>query len=116
MNEIDVSGLTRAHLLQALYNASLCPGGMARLAYQPGDMHLNEAMRLVNEAEKHVQAGEDIYFDYVYGRILKVRLTGGDRLDPRLYDRDNGPGAAARVVARLREQMGLAQKDQSVDF
>ena len=41
------------------------------------------------------------YFDYLKGRVMKVEINGS-MLDARLYDRDNGPGAAKRVVDRLR--------------
>jgi hypothetical protein len=115
MGPIDVSGITRAHLLAALYNVAHCPGGMAALAFRVGDMNINEAMQLVNEAEKVLPRGQEVYFDYVHGRVLKVRLNGYS-LDPRLYDRDNGEGAAARVVSRLREQLSHAAKDPIVDF
>ena len=42
----------------------------------------------------------DTYFDYLKGRVMKVDLSGNE-LDPYLYDRDNGEGAAERVVSGL---------------
>lgn len=50
------------------------------------------------EAEKHLDGSGDGYFDYLKGRVMKVSISG-DSLDPRLYDRDNGQGAAARALA-----------------
>ena len=41
------------------------------------------------------------YFDYVQGRVMKVDLSG-DSFNPWLYDRDNGEGAAKRIVDTLR--------------
>jgi hypothetical protein len=41
------------------------------------------------------------YIDYFQGRVIKTDLRG-DAIDPRLYDRDNGAGAAERAVAKLR--------------
>jgi hypothetical protein len=41
------------------------------------------------------------YIDYFQGRVIKTDLRG-DAIDPRLYDRDNGAGAAERAVATLR--------------
>jgi hypothetical protein len=40
------------------------------------------------------------YFDYLQGRVMKVSLEG-DELDARLYDRDNGEGAAAEAISAL---------------
>jgi hypothetical protein len=54
-------------------------------------MTIDDAQALVDSA------GPDLYFDYVDGRCLKIDLRG-DALDPRLYDRDNGEGAAARAL------------------
>ena len=49
---------------------------------------------------------KQLYFDYLYGRIMKVDLSR-DYFDPRLYDRDNGPGAAERAIQRLKENKRL---------
>lgn len=48
-----------------------------------------------NEAEDLLK--EQTYFDYLHGRVMKVGLSG-DTLDPRLYDRDNGKGAALAAL------------------
>jgi len=39
----------------------------------------------------------DKYFDYIYGRVLKVDLST-DVLDTRLYDMDNGFGSCERIL------------------
>jgi hypothetical protein len=95
---IDISGLTKASVLAALYNAS-APVGMGFIHYTSGDM--SEA-----EAEKALTTeigpfGRPLYFDYVRGRALKVDLSK-DSFDPWLFDRDNGKGAAARAIEKLR--------------
>jgi hypothetical protein len=41
-------------------------------------------------------------FDYLNGRVLKLDLRDDAEFDPRLYDRDNGEGKAARVIENLR--------------
>ncbi len=43
------------------------------------------------------------YFDYLAGRVMKIDLSG-DELDPRLYDRDLGQGAAERTIDALRRK------------
>ena len=37
---------------------------------------------------------------------MKVDLSSDESFDPALYDRDNGPGAAARVIEKLRRGKG----------
>lgn len=41
-------------------------------------------------------------FDYLFGRVMKVNLSG-DWFDEQFYDRDNGHGVAARAVERVRK-------------
>lgn len=54
----------------------------------------------INKAEKTIdEYGLD--FDYLQGRVLKVHLSD-DELDPWLYDRDIGQGAAERIINTLR--------------
>lgn len=85
---INIKGINKAEILAALYNAAK-PQGMGFLQYEPAPMTAEEAAQYV---------GGDI--DYLKGRVMKVNLTG-DSLDTRLYNRDNGEGAAERVFASL---------------
>lgn len=89
---IDISGLSKAAVLAALYNAAR-PQGMGFLHYSPQPM---------SEAEAEGILTEIIRFDYLRGRVMKVDLSG-DAFEERLYDRDNGQGAAAFVVGVLRQ-------------
>ena len=86
----DIANLPKAEILAALYNASR-PLGMGILHFTSKDMTSERAEELI--------ASQD-YFDYVQGRVMKVDLTG-DSLDPSLYDRDNGEGAAERALAHM---------------
>lgn len=89
---IDVSKIPPARVLAALYNASR-PQGFGFMHFTPEDM--TEA-----RAEKLIGNQGPAYFDYIDGRVMKVEI-GGATIDPRLYDRDNGPGAAARAIATI---------------
>lgn len=90
---IDIKGLDPAAVLAALYNAAK-PQGLGFLQYDPKPMDLKEAQELLKEE----------YFDYLNGRVMKIRIGKDSKgIDPRLYDRDNGKGAAAGVIANLRE-------------
>ncbi len=94
---ISLEGLSKADVLAALYNASR-PQGMGFLHYDPAPMTGEQAAVLLKE---------DTYFDYLKGRVMKVNL-GNENLDARLYDRDNGDGAAERAIAALRNGGGVA--------
>lgn len=86
---IDISRFDKAEVLAALHGASRQIG--------MGKLHPD---RSVTIAEARALLAECKYFDYLRGRVMKVDLAG-DHLDPRLYDRDNGEGAAAAALAQL---------------
>ena len=87
---IDISKLSKVQVLVALYNASQ-PFGTGLLHYDPAPMSEEEAADLLEQST---------YFDYVKGRVMKVDLSKNE-FNPRLYDRDNGPGEAQRVIDAL---------------
>lgn len=90
---ISIRGISKAKVLAALFNASK-PQGM-------GFWHpLHDKELTVGDAREIIEQTDDLYFDYLNGRVMKVDLNG-DAFDPSLYDRDNGDGAAARAVAAL---------------
>jgi hypothetical protein len=88
---ISLAGLDKAAVLAALYNAAK-PQGMGFLQYDPAPMQIEEATALLRVST---------YFDYLKGRVMKVDLSR-DELDPRLYDRDNGSGAAERAIEAMK--------------
>jgi hypothetical protein len=88
---ISIVEMDKAEVLAALYNRAK-PQGMGFLHYEPKDMSTDEAAEILAGQQR---------FDYLKGRVMKVDLSG-DKFDPRLYDRDNGDGAAERVVVALR--------------
>jgi len=92
MNGISLAGLDKASVLAALYNASR-PLGMGFLQYDPKPMTIEEAKDILTH---------QTYFDYLKGRVMKIDLSE-DSLRTRLYDRDNGEGAAEAVLGHLRE-------------
>ena len=93
MDEIvNTEGLKPAKVLAALYDNARAQG-MGLLHYTPKPMDESEAEKLLSEGT---------YFDYVHGRVLKVNLRDPNGLGARLYDRDNGHGAAQRVIDKLR--------------
>lgn len=92
--EVDISGLNKAEVLAALYNRAK-PQGMGFIHYTPEDMTIPEAQELLD-------AGQT-YFDYLKGRVMKVRLDK-DVFNPRLYDRDNGYSSALDIINKLKTE------------
>jgi len=93
VTDIDISGLKKSEVLAALYNNSR-PLGLGFLHFTPEPMTAEQAEEILKDGD---------YFDYLKGRVMKVSLDG-DTFDPRLYDRDNGDGAAAAAIEPLRKQ------------
>ena len=87
MAKINLQDLDKAVVLAALFNASK-PQGMGFLHYDPTPMSVEEAREELKDCA---------YFDYLQGRVMKIDLSG-DTLDPWLYDRDNGDGAAEKAI------------------
>lgn len=88
---IDISGIDKGAVLAALYNASR-PQGMGFVHYDPTPMTPEQGAELLKQGS---------YFDYLKGRVMKVDLSRNN-LEERLYDRDNGMGAAALALEALR--------------
>lgn len=103
---ISIAGLSKAAILAALYNRAR-PGGMGFLHYDPTPMTEEQAQEMIGRGDDSTAMfgvrlhGDRIYFDYLKGRVMKVDLSG-DELDTRLFNRDNGEGAAEEVIAELR--------------
>ena len=88
---INIAGLNKEDVLRVLYDRAKVQG-LGILHAKPGNM--------TNEESKALLADSN-YFDYVNGRVMKVQIEGLN-LDPRLYDRDNGAGAAEAAINTLR--------------
>ena len=93
MATIDISGLDKGEVLFALYNAS----------HYQGISFLGAVSNYtLEDAKKDYEASPSKYFDYHYGKVLKVDLSG-DSFDPCLFDRDCGEGAAEKAIEALRK-------------
>lgn len=90
---MNIAGLSKPAVLAALFNASR-QQGMGFMEAR-GAQPMTEA----DAAKTIEQAG--MYFDYLRGRVMKIGIDG-DEIETRLYDRDNGQGAAERAIERLR--------------
>lgn len=88
---MNISGMNKAKVLAALYNNAK-PQGM-------GHIHFDAAHMTEQEAQGFLDLGQT-YFDYLQGRVMKIKLSGDD-LDTTLYNRDNGENAAEFALGTL---------------
>ncbi len=104
MSKVNIAGLDKVELFAALYNYAK-PLGMGMLHYDPKPLTKEAAAILMGQGDDTQRmfgsSRGGLYFDYVKGRPLKIDLSG-DELDTYLYNRDQGDGAAERIVAELR--------------
>lgn len=89
---ISIKGMNKAEVLKALYDHSHVQGLGFIEAVPDGTVTVEHCEELLKKRD---------FFDYLYGRVLKVWLKG-DEFDESLYDRDNGEGAAQRAVDSVR--------------
>jgi hypothetical protein len=88
---INISGLNKAKVLATLWNNSKMQGMSFLGNNRSNHMTEQDAIHFLAETKS---------FDYLNGRVMKIDLSG-DELDPRLYDRDNGEGAALRAIESI---------------
>lgn len=100
---IDIKGLNKAEVLKALYDGSHIQGMGFMQAVPDGFVTVEHCQQLLEETAYP-------YFDYLYGRVMKIDLSSDESFEERLYDRDNGPGAAQRVIDRLRNKESNAPR------
>lgn len=91
---MDISGLDKAAVLAALYNRAK-PQGMGVFHYISEDITTEQARVEIDRYPN------DLWFDYIHGRVLKVDLSGDD-VRTAAYNRDNGPNAAENAVDKIR--------------
>jgi hypothetical protein len=91
---MDISGLDKAEVLAALYNGSRQLGMGFLDKRGASDMTIEQARQILDENESKC-------FDYLYGRVMKIDLRG-DEVLTFLYNRDNGQGAAERIIGSLQ--------------
>jgi len=108
---VDISKLNKAAVLAALYNGSK-QQGMGFMHVRGGEgMTVEQAQAEIDKCLVYALSlgvpeselgRESLYFDYLYGRALKIDLSEDD-LFTGLYNRDNGQGAAERIIEELRK-------------
>lgn len=96
---VDISGIDKALLLKALYEASK-PVGFGDFDENRGKIMTKEdAQKLINEFPNYVYP--HLSFDYVYGVYIKCCLSK-DMMLTSQYNKINGKNAAENVVAQVK--------------
>lgn len=88
-NSIDIQGLNKVDLLEALWEGSKTQGYLSGIEVK---FNRKEASEAVLKS-----------IDYFCGKPIKCDLSN-DSFDPWLYDRDVGKGKAAKIVQDLRNK------------
>ena len=89
MSVISIEGLSKGAVLAALYNGSKIQG--------LGFLQANDESMTTEGAEELLS--NHTYFDYLYGRVMKIDLLSDLVFESALYDRDN---AAQYIIDVLR--------------
>ena len=89
---MNTNNMDKARLFKALFNRAM-PQGNSFMKYVPIQMTDQEAREVI------AQRKGNLYFDYFKGRAMKIDV-GKEVLDTRLYNRDNGQGAAEEAVLK----------------
>jgi len=98
---IDITGLDKAAVLATLFNAS-APAGMGFLQAGNGPkvMTIDDARQIIGNGDDPDYGGfhaGSLYYDYLFGRPLKLDLSG-DTFNPWGFDRDNGGDGTAKLL------------------
>lgn len=88
---MNIKGLNKAVVLMALFNASKQQGLGTLQKEGVANMDIDRAKYII------AGCGEYLEWDYLHGRVMKIDITE-DEVDTRLYNRDNGEGAAERAI------------------
>jgi hypothetical protein len=108
MAKVNIAGIDKATLLAAIYNGAGSPRGMGMYQARAGKMTREVAEDIIKQGDDTgrmfpgSRESGSLYFDYVFGKSLKVDLSG-DEMDSWLYNRDNGQDALENIVAALRK-------------
>ncbi len=80
---------------------------LAELYYTAQQKSKGDFKPLTNDQLAEMTCEDTQYFGLLDGRVLEVEING-QTLDPRIYDQNNGEGAAERAVniIRARQRSG----------
>jgi hypothetical protein len=71
-----------------------------------GWLQATGALMSIEEAQQLIGDKDEVWFDYIHDRSIKVGFRGNVLMRYDLYDRDQGHGKAAKVIAALAQSTG----------
>lgn len=95
MSTVDISGINKEELLQALWTRSKPATYFSHSGSTPPTFNFSVAKQ---------ELSNDGYADYICGRAIKTNIYLEETVDPYMYDRDAGTGAFQEVVNQIREK------------
>jgi hypothetical protein len=102
---IDITGVDRVELLRCLHNKTQALG-MGVLHDIGRDMTYAEAKTIweymSGTKDGAGDADAEVFFDYIYGRPIKVRIFKDILESEDLYDRDTYSGACQDIVDEIK--------------
>lgn len=99
-NEIDISGIDKARLLQELHKRAGPPGRAAAERERYDELSYAEAEAWLRRA--YSTWSKKYSFDYVHGRPVKVDFDNDTLREGWLFDRDAGEGKCLEAVEAAR--------------
>ncbi len=98
--QVDCTGLAKEDVLAHLYNNAK-PLAIGYFQAKTEPMGVQEAKS---------QLSKNSYFDYLYGRPLKINFSDYPFMDSHLYDRDQGgPGTMKGLINELKSGSSVSQ-------
>jgi hypothetical protein len=98
---VNIKGLDKARVLKALYDNSSYVRGLNHAPADPKFVTVEHCAQLLEK---------QTCFDYLYGRLMAVDLSG-DEFDENMYDFVCGDGAAQKAVDSVRGEREDGEKN-----
>lgn len=112
---VNIKELNKAEVLAALFNNSKVQGLNAQLV----ELGIIEKAKNITKVDAQILldgfGDHQIYFHYLNGKVMKIDLTSDEEFDERLYDRDNGAGAAQKTIDDLRKVNRILSNTRNTD-
>lgn len=98
---LSIEGLDPAEIILRLYNNSKYQG-VSWLGAVSEEKTRDDMQEIL--VDGGIDNGKVVWFDYLYGKVMKVGITYKEISRADLYDRDVGNGECKRIVDELREE------------
>lgn len=98
---INIKDLDKAEVLACLFNHAKFRG--MQLLDEEYQVKADKIIMTVTQAKEIIAMNNNLHFDYVWAKAIKTNLSG-DEIDPGIYDREHGQGAAEAAIQTIRNK------------